>query len=92
MRAGVLGPDHPELATTLVNLGMLERARGRHAAADQALRRAVALLEPAVPPDHPTLVAALLELRAQAATRPGPSRSVGHTKPRNCSRRPRPVR
>jgi hypothetical protein len=58
----VLGDDHPELATTLVNLGVLERARGHHHAAADRLRRAIGLLEPAVHADHPTLVAAREEL------------------------------
>ncbi len=61
IRAGVLGDDHPELATTLINLAVLERTRGHHQTAGNALRRAIELLEPAVPHDHPTLVAARQE-------------------------------
>jgi hypothetical protein len=53
-----LGDDHPELATTLVNLGVLEHTRGRLSAARRSLVRAIALLEPVVPADHPTLVTA----------------------------------
>ena len=58
IRSAVLGPDHPELATTLVNLAQLEHARGNPAMAMEAVRRAIQLLEPAVPKDHPTLSAA----------------------------------
>ena len=53
----VLGPDLPEIANTLNNLGTVLRRRGDYADAEVAYRRALALYENVVAPDHPNLAA-----------------------------------
>ncbi len=50
-----LGADHPELAPTLLNIGRLAADRGDPEAARTYARRAVAVLEGNVVPDHPFL-------------------------------------
>jgi hypothetical protein len=66
----VLGADHPELATTLVNLGVVHRDRRRPARAATAFRRAGTVLAPVVPPDHPLLTAARRHLAALKTAAP----------------------
>lgn len=47
------GPEHPELAETLVDLGEVARLEGDAAAAADLCRRALAIAEKAHGPDHP---------------------------------------
>jgi Flp pilus assembly protein TadD len=47
------GPDHPEVATSLNNLGVLARRQGRLAEAERLHRRALAIRLAALGPDHP---------------------------------------
>jgi tetratricopeptide (TPR) repeat protein len=55
------GPEHPEVATTLVNLAALYRIRGEDEAAENADRRALALLEKSLGENDPMA----LEIRAR---------------------------
>jgi hypothetical protein len=47
----VYGPEDPEVAGDLTNLGMLLRDSGQPAAADALLRRALAIYEKALGPN-----------------------------------------
>jgi tetratricopeptide (TPR) repeat protein len=49
----VLGPDHPDVAQTLNNLGNLNRDRGDFAAADDFYQRALAIREKVLGAGHP---------------------------------------
>ena len=52
-----LGPEHPEIATVLHNMGGLAHAAGRPADGEPAARRAVTIREASVGADHPTAAA-----------------------------------
>jgi hypothetical protein len=52
------GPDHPDVARDLNNLGQLLRATNRPAEAEPLYRRALAILEKSLGPDHPWSVGA----------------------------------
>jgi CHAT domain-containing protein/tetratricopeptide (TPR) repeat protein len=56
----ILGPNHPELATSLMNLAVERALSGTPAAARPILERAIAIREAALGPVHP-LVASSLE-------------------------------
>jgi CHAT domain-containing protein len=58
-----LGPDHPEVATSLMNVAVVRARAGDPAGAKQILERALAIREASLGPDHP-LVAASLEALA----------------------------
>lgn len=58
----VLPPDHPDLARSLINLGMLLRDQGDLAGARPHLEQALAILEQAQPPDLPELATSLNNL------------------------------
>ena len=47
------GPQDPRLATTLNNLGEVYRAQGRYAEAEPLYKRALAIREKALGPEHP---------------------------------------
>jgi tetratricopeptide (TPR) repeat protein len=53
LRERVLGPEHPDVATSLNNLAALYHAQGRYAAAEPLYQRALALSERVWGPDHP---------------------------------------
>jgi tetratricopeptide (TPR) repeat protein len=57
-----LGPDHPDVATSLNNLAELYRARGKYAEAEPPCQRALAILEKALGPEHPLVAASLNNL------------------------------
>ena len=59
-----LGPDHPDVATSLNNLAELYRAQGRYADAEPLYRRSLAIDEKALGPDHPDVAASLNNLAA----------------------------
>ncbi|MFH0910158.1 MAG: tetratricopeptide repeat protein, partial [Planctomycetota bacterium] len=59
-----LGPDHPDVATSLNNLAELYRAQGQYAAAEPLYKRALAILEKALGPDHPNVGTALENMAA----------------------------
>jgi len=52
----IYGPDHPEVAGDLGNLGLLLRELGQSAAADHLMRRALAIYEKSFGPASPQAV------------------------------------
>ncbi|OON65487.1 tetratricopeptide repeat protein [Hymenobacter sp. CRA2] len=56
------GPDHPLVATSLNNLGLLLRDTNRLAEAEPLLRRALAIAEASYGPDHPAVAIRLNNL------------------------------
>ncbi len=69
IRERVLGPDHPDTAISLNNLGSLLRAQGELNAAQHLYKRALAIREHVLGPNHPDTIAsrrALAELAAEA--------------------------
>jgi hypothetical protein len=57
LRTAAIGPDNPELASTLNNLAAIHRAQRRFADAAEDYRRALDLLAGTVDERHPTLLA-----------------------------------
>jgi tetratricopeptide (TPR) repeat protein len=57
-----LGPEHPEVAVRLNNLGVLYKNIGRYAEAELLLKRAITVLEKALGAEHPELAGRLVEL------------------------------
>ena len=57
-----LGPDHPDLAAALNNLGMFYCARGLYAKAESLYNRSLPILVKALGPDHPDLATSLNNL------------------------------
>ena len=57
-----LGPNHPNVATSLNNLAELFRAQGQYAAAEPLYQRALAIVEKALGPDHPSVATSLNNL------------------------------
>ena len=57
-----VGPDHPEVATSLNNLAMLYRVQGQYAQAEPLYRRSLAIREKALGPDHPDVATTLNNL------------------------------
>jgi Flp pilus assembly protein TadD len=53
----LLGPEHPEVGTTLNNLAVVYRRRGRLEEAEALYRRAIDILSETVEPSHPALAA-----------------------------------
>ena len=53
LREKALGPDHPDVATSLNNLAALYRAQGKYDAAEPLYQRSLRLREKALGPDHP---------------------------------------
>ncbi|MDA2935138.1 tetratricopeptide repeat protein, partial [Acidobacteria bacterium AH-259-D05] len=51
----VLGPEHPNVATSLNNLAELYRAQGKYAEAEPLYQRALAIREKALGPEHPNV-------------------------------------
>jgi len=56
-----LGPEHPDLAATLTNLGVVYRAQARYADAEAALSRALAIQAGSIGPEHPNTAGTMLE-------------------------------
>jgi len=57
-----LGPDHPEVATTLNNLAGLYESQGRYDEAEPLYQRSLAIKEKALGPDHPEVATTLNNL------------------------------
>jgi tetratricopeptide (TPR) repeat protein len=57
-----LGPDHPDVATSLNNLALLYYAQGRYGEAQPRCERALAIREKALGPDHPDVATSLNNL------------------------------
>jgi tetratricopeptide (TPR) repeat protein/CHAT domain-containing protein len=62
IREKALGPDHPDVATALSNLGGLYLSQGRYADAEPLLQRALAIREKALGRDHPAVAQSLNNL------------------------------
>ena len=54
IREEVLGPEHPDTATSLNNLAGLYYAQGKYSLAEPLLKRALAIREKQLGPEHPT--------------------------------------
>ena len=59
IREKLLGPDHPDTAASLDNLGMLLQAEGDFAGARPLVERALAIRERSLGPEHPDTAASL---------------------------------
>ena len=74
-----LGPEHPDVATSLNNLAALYESQGRYAEAEPLYKRALAIREKALGPEHPDVATSLNNLavlyRSRAAM-PRPSRCI----------------
>ena len=57
-----LGPDHPDLATTLRNLALLYKKQGRYVDAELLYQQARTITEKALGPEHPELAITLSNL------------------------------
>ncbi len=57
-----LGPDHPDVATSLNNVAALYRAQGQYAKAEPLYERSLAILEKALGPEHPDVATSLNNL------------------------------
>ena len=57
-----VGPNHPDVATSLNNLAELYRTQGQYAPAEPLFKRALAILEKALGPDHPDVATSLENL------------------------------
>ena len=54
-----LGPEHPDVATSLNNLASLYYAQGKYAEAEPLYKRALPIDEKALGPDHPHVATSL---------------------------------
>ena len=57
-----LGPDHPDVATSLNNLAVLYHTQGQYAQAEPLYKRSLAIREKALGPDHPDVATSLNNL------------------------------
>ena len=55
IRRKSLPPDHPDIATSLNNLGMVQYELREYAAAKQSHEQALAIRRKSLPPDHPDI-------------------------------------
>lgn len=62
IREQALGPDHPDVATGLNNLGVLYKAQGQDEQALPLFQRALKIREQVLGPDHPEVVYSLFSL------------------------------
>ena len=54
-----VGPDHPDVATSLNNLAELYRTQGDYAKAEPLYKRSLAIQEKVLGPDHPNVAVSL---------------------------------
>ena len=59
-----VGPDHPDVATSLNNLALLYYSQGQYAQAEPLYKRSLAIMEKALGPDHPNVAVSLENLAA----------------------------
>ncbi len=59
-----LGPEHPDVATSLNNLALLYKTLGNYAEAEPLYRRSLAIWEKALGPEHPDVATSLNNLAA----------------------------
>jgi tetratricopeptide (TPR) repeat protein len=64
IREDILGPEHPDTATSLNNLAWLHQDQGQYAVAEALCRRALAIRERVLGPDHPDTASTLNNLAA----------------------------
>jgi tetratricopeptide (TPR) repeat protein len=69
IRTTTSGPDHPETAIVLNNLGRVAQARGERAKAHALFERAIRIWESALGPDHPNVANGLANLGALCCER-----------------------
>ena len=62
LREQALGPEHPDVATSLNNLAVLYHAQGQYAKAEPLYQRALAIREKALGPEHPDVATSLNNL------------------------------
>jgi CHAT domain-containing protein len=62
IREKILGPDHPDVATSLNNLAELYQTQGRYADAEPFYKRALGIWEKTLGPDHPNVALSLNNL------------------------------
>jgi hypothetical protein len=88
MREALLGPDHPEVALTANNLGVLLKARGDDDEARALYRRALAIFERVLGPGHPHTVTCrenAERLRQATAGDAAPERDGAGLRPLGCT-------
>jgi len=56
------GPNHPNLAASLVNLAALYQSEGNYSSAEPLYKRALAIYEKAQGPEHPNLAGTLVNV------------------------------
>ena len=56
IREAQLGPEHPDVATSLNNLAELYRLQGRYEEAEPLYQRALGIFEAQLGPEHPNTV------------------------------------
>ena len=59
IREKALGPEHPDVATSLNNLADIHKARGRYAQTEPLYKRALSILEKALGQEHPNVATSL---------------------------------
>ena len=59
IREKALGPEHPDVATSLNNLAVLYRAQGQYAEAEPLYQRALAIRKRVLGPEHPKVATCL---------------------------------
>ena len=59
IREQSLGPEHPEIATSLSNLAVLYRDQGKYAQAEPLYQRALMIFEKVLGPEHPEVATVL---------------------------------
>ena len=64
LREKALGPEHPDVGTSLNSLAGLYREQGRYTEAEPLLRRGLAIRERALGPEHPDVATVLNSLAA----------------------------
>jgi tetratricopeptide (TPR) repeat protein len=62
IREQALGPQHPDVATSLNNLALLYRAQGKYGEAEPLYQRALAIWEQTLGPQHPNVATSLNNL------------------------------
>jgi eukaryotic-like serine/threonine-protein kinase len=62
IRQDVLGPESPDLASSLIHLAWIHRIRGEHAEAIRLAGRALAIRRAVLPSDHPDIAEAVYQL------------------------------
>ena len=61
LKETVLGPEHPDLAASLTNLGAVYVAEGRYADAEAALARALAIQSKTLGAEHPLTAGTMMQ-------------------------------